>query len=262
MLSLSPRKTLLLSASVLSLAVAALPGQAAVIFNGSGTNPESGGGSVSGSAQFSVSGNTLTVVLTNSSAAATPVRADALTGLAWNITGASPILTLSSIQLTNPSAGAGQDKIFTSKTASNTSDPLSGSWTNQIGSTPISQYGVATTGFNGAFAAGGISLGTGGTNYGIVSDGTFPNASASSSFNSSAFPLIQNSLMFTFTGATGLTDTQFTSVKFLYGTSGQGVVTGSSDGGIGLAAVPEPGSVALLVGMGVLGSVLALRRRR
>lgn len=260
MKSLSFKNALYMTGMVAGLALASTPSQAVILFTGSGTNLEAGGGAVSGSASFSLSGNTLTVVLTNTSAAATPGRVDALTGLAWNITGSSPSLTLSSIQLTNPGTGAGQDRIFTSKTASNTSDPLSGSWTNQLGASPIAHYGVAATGFNGAFAASGITRGSGGTDYGIVADGTFPNAGASNSFNS-AFPLIQNSLMFTFTGAAGLTEGQFANVKFLYGTSGSGLITGSSVSTNSIN-VPEPGSMTMLVGLSVAGTGLLVRRRR
>jgi len=170
----------------------------------------------------------------------------------WDINTATPVLAFPTTSLTTGS------EIFTDKTTSNTSDPVNGSWTNVLGATPISQYGVATTGFSGAFSAGTITLGTGGVDYGIVSNdppnGTFPappGSGTSGSFNASAFPLIQDTLTFTLTGISGVTQSQITNVKFLFGTDGTGIIT----------TVPEPGSFALAgIGLGAAGLV-GLRRR-
>jgi hypothetical protein len=144
-------------------------------------------------------------------------------------------------------------EIFTNKTTSNTSDPVNGSWTNVLGATPISQYGVATTGFSGAFSAGTITLGNGGVDYGIVSNGTFPappGSGTSNSFNL-GFPLIQDTLTFTLTGISGVSQSQITNVEFLFGTSGTGIIT----------AVPEPGSITL-AGIGLAAAGLVGLRRR
>jgi hypothetical protein len=48
--------------------------------------------------------------------------------------------------------------------------------------------------------AAGISRGSGGTDYGIVSDGTFPNAGASNSFNSASNPDFRNRSVRTLAG--------------------------------------------------------------
>jgi hypothetical protein len=238
--------------ATLSVAViTAVPAQAE-LFTGSGALSESGN-SVSGSAEFSIAGDVLTVILTNTTAGGTLVRGDILTGLSWDVTGSNPALTLTSIALTAPGAGTGQDRIFTSATASNTSNSLSGSWTNQLGDSPIGEYGIATTGFEEAFKAAGITRGTGGGNYGIVSDAT---TFANSSFNGSAFPLIKDSLTFKFSGAAALSIDRINSVKLLYGTNGTGRVTTNI-----VPRIPEPGTLSLLAA-GIPAAVVFLRRRR
>jgi hypothetical protein len=230
----------------LGLTLVAAPCKAE-LFVGSGTNAETGD-SVSASALFQISGNTLTITLQNTTLGGTLLRGDILTGLVWDVSGATPVLAFPTTALT-----AGSD-IFTDKLTSNTSDPVNGSWTNVLGATPISQYGVAATGFSGAFSVGTIVLGTGGVDYGIVSNGTFPalpGSGTSGSFNGSAFPLIQDTLKFTLTGISGVSESQITDVKFLFGTNGTGIIT----------AVPEPGSFAVAsIGIAAAGLV-GLRRR-
>jgi hypothetical protein len=217
-------------------------------FTGSGINAETGD-SVAASALFEISGDTLTITLTNTTLGGTLLRGDVLTGLVWDISGATPVLAFPTTALT-----AGSD-IFTDKTTSNTSDPVNGSWTNVLGATPISQYGVATTGFSGAFNAGTITLGSG-IDYGIVSNGTFPappGSGTSGSFNL-GFPLIQDTLTFTLTGISGVSQSQITNVKFLFGTSGEGIVTGT--------AVPEPSTIVLALAALVPLGVIQLHRAR
>ena len=196
----------------LGMTLSAAPCKADV-FVGSGTNAETGD-SVSASALFEISGDTLTITLKNTTLGGTLLRGDILTGLVWDISGATPVLAFPTTALT-----AGSD-IFTNKTTSNTSDPVNGSWTNVLGATPISQYGVATTGFN-----------------------------------DSAFPLIQDTLTFTLTGISGVSQSQITNVKFLFGTDGTGIIT--------TMAVPEPGTFALAgIGLGAAGLVGLRRGRR
>ncbi|HVT27519.1 MAG TPA: XDD4 family exosortase-dependent surface protein [Lacipirellulaceae bacterium] len=202
---------------------------AAVFFSGSGNNPEAAA-NASGEASFAISGNTLTVVLTNTTSPRTAAQGNALSGIAFDIDSASPTLSLTNTALTSGSA------IWTSKTASNTSDPLSGSWTDVLGSTPPASYGVSTSGFNSRFNGGSISLGNSSPDYGIVAAGTFDGSNVS--FAGSKFPFIQKSLTFTFSGIAGISESQISNVQFLFGTDGTGLVT---------STVPEPHAVFLLL---------------
>ena len=227
---------------------------ATVIFTGTGLNPETGNvNTVSAASSFTITGNTLTLTLSNTTLGGTLRRGDVLQGVAFDISGPNPSLSLSNVMLTDAT-----DRIFTSKTASNTSNPLGGSYTNVLGSSPIAEFGVSSSGFSGAFAAGNLNRGNGGTDYGIVADGTFPappGSGTNNSFNNSAFPLIQNSLTFTLNGIAGISESQIQNVKFLFGTDGTGVVSARG-------VVPEPASLTLLGLGGAFLGANALRRRR
>lgn len=224
----------------------------ATTFAGSGTNAETGN-SVSASASFLVSGDVLTIELTNTTAGGTTLRGDVLQGIAWDYNGGSFTLGFPTVALTS-----GTDKYTDQLTVDNTG--AYDGYTNVLGSAPISEYGVSSTGFSNAFSAGTIPSGGGGTDFGIVASGTFPappGAGTNSSFNSSAFPLFQNSLTFSLTGATGLDTSKIINVQFLFGTDGTGTIDGSSN----LQSVPEPSTMALgsLALAAVLGN--AWRRR-
>jgi hypothetical protein len=239
-------------AAALAAGLAPSAARATVLFTGAGTNAETGD-SVSGAVSFSVSGNTLTVMLTNTTPGGTTTRGDVLQGVSWDVDGTGPVLGFPTVALTSPGSATADDRIFTDKTNANISDPLDG-YTNALGATPIGEYGISSTGFNGAFAAGTIPLGTGGTDYGIVAAGTFPSPPGAgvNGFSGSAFPLIQKSLTFTLTGATGLSESSITNVQLLFGTDGTGVIPA--------AVVPEPASLAMLAA-GLPLALLALRRR-
>ena len=224
------------SAAVLAIATST---QASVLFSGSGFNPEAGT-NAAGSAMFTISGNTLTLVLTNTTLPRTTAQGNAMTGVTFDIGGGSPVLTLTSTALTS-----GSD-FWTSKTATNNAAALNGSWTSVLGASPLGEYGVATTGFNGRFNGGSIGLGNAAPNYGIVAAGTFDGTNVS--FGGSQFPFVQNSMTFTFTGVSGFTEAQISNVKLLFGTDGTGIIT----------AIPSPGSLALIG----LGGLVAARRRR
>jgi len=228
-------------ASIAAVFATISPTSASVVFNGSGLNPEVNA-SASGSAMFQVSGGTLTILLTNTTDPRTTAQGNALTGVVFDVLGGAPALVLSGISLAPNSA------LWTSKTTSTTSTNLAGSWTGSLGSLPLAGYGAATTGFNGAFQGGSIALGNSSPNYGIVADGTFNGTNVS--FGGSQFPFIQNGLLLTFSGADGLSESQFGNVRLLFGTDGSGVV--------GTQQVPAPGALALLA----LSGAVAMRRRR
>ncbi len=228
-----------MSFALLALTAVAGMAQASVVFSGTGINPEAGT-NASGSAEFSISGNTLTLILTNTTAPRTASQGNAMTGVSFDITPGSPVLTLTSTAIT------GGSLLWTSKVASTAAANISGSWTNVLGASPLGEYGVCTSGFNGRFNGGSISLGNASPNYGIVAAGTFDGSNVA--FGGSQFPFVQNSMTFTFTGVSGVSEAAIANVKLLFGTDGTGVVT----------TVPAPGAVAL---MGA-GGLVALRRRR
>src|SRR5262245_49280361 len=98
----SPR--LLARPAAFAALVAALLGfspaaQAGVLFVGSGTNPEAGA-AASGAAEFSISGDVLTLVLTNTTSPRTAAQGNALTGVTFDISPGSPALALTGIALT------------------------------------------------------------------------------------------------------------------------------------------------------------------
>ena len=229
----------------LLLSQLATPSRASMIFIGSGNNPEVSA-NASGSAAFTISGSTLTVVLKNTTSPRTTAQGNAMSGVTFDVNTTSPTLTLNSTALTVGSA------IWTSETSSNTSDPLAGSWTTTLGATPLGEYGVATTGFNNRFNGGSISLGNAGPDYGIVAANTFDGTNVV--FGGSQFPFIQDSLTFTFniTNGAGLTEGQIANVKLLFGTDGTGIVPGNP--------VPEPATLLLAASAFLIG-VARFRRR-
>lgn len=233
----------LLAAGALALCATTGVGvaRASTLFVGSGLNPETGS-SVAGTAAFAISGNNLTLVLTNTTSPRTTAQGDALTGVTFDVSAGSPPLALTSIILTAGSA------LWTSKLSSTTSPTLAGSWTDVLGGSPLAAYGVATTGFNNRFNGGSITLGNASPDYGIVAANTFNGTNVA--FGGSQFPFAQDSLTFTFSGASGVSESQIANVDLLFGTDGTGIVT--------TVPVPEPSSAAM---WGVAGFLAARRRR-
>jgi hypothetical protein len=234
--------------SALLLSHLATPSPASMIFTGSGNNPEVGA-NASGSATFTISGNSLIVVLQNTTSPRTAAQGNAMTGVTFDVDTTSPTLTLSGTALTAGSA------IWTSETSSNTSDPLAGSWTSTLGATPLGEYGVATTGFAGRFNGGSITLGNSNPNYGIVAANTFNGTDVV--FGGSQFPFIQDSLTFTFTIANGagFTEEQIGNVNLLFGTDGTGIVPGTHN-------IPEPATLLLATSAVLLGACVRRRSKK
>lgn len=241
------------AAAAISMAPSA---ESTVIFTGSGLTDENNT-AVTAEADFTLSVSALTVLLTNTSDPTT-AQGDALTGVIFSING-NPTL---SFDMTGPACGQtlgpGSD-IWTSTTASNTTDPLCGSWTSQLAASPpfAAEFGVATSGFNGEFNGGSITLGNASPDYGIVAANTFPAAS----FGGSKFPFIQDSQQFVFTVNSGtFTEADITGVQFLFGTQGTSTIPGECTGICGpQQQAPEPASLALL---GIAGLALAATSRR
>lgn len=220
-----------------------------VLFSGTGINPEASA-TATGSADFTISGSTLTLVLTNTTVPSTEVQGNVLTGVVFNIDGASPVLSFSNTALTPGS------RIWTSESASTVAAPLSGSWTDVLGSSPLGEYGVATTGFNGAFNGGSITLGNASPDYGIVAVDTFAGP-----IGGSQFPFVQDSLTFTFTGLLGITEEQIDGVKLLFGTNGTGVID-VTEPEPAPGETPEPATLVIWsLGVGIVGLVRLGRKK-
>jgi MYXO-CTERM domain-containing protein len=251
-----------MTAGVFALGAAAfaIPASGTVIFTGTGTGEA--GGTVSGSASFMLSGSTLTLILSNTSAAHTGAQGDAITGIVFSIAGSGQTLSF-----TMSGAGCGPtlpsgSHIFTGKTTQNDATALCGaggsSWTSAFtpGGPVTAEFGVATTGFNGEFNGGSIGIGNASPNYGIVAPGTFPTAT----FGGSQFPFIQNALQFVFTtGGTSFGEGDITGVNFLVGTSGADHFLGDCTTSCVEKETPEPDSLALA---GLAGLLLAFAGRR
>lgn len=254
------RWALALAALMIGLFPASAP---AAIFLGSGLSPENSN-SVSAKADFSIVGDVLTLVLTNTTAGGTKAQGDALTGVVFDLTKSPlPNLTLASIALTSGS------KIYTSSGINNAT-ALSGSWTDDLAGA-VHDFGVATTGFNGLFVGGSISRGNASPDYGIIAGtGTNGTGSMRTPFDGSKRPLILNSLTFKFNGAKGLTESQITDVSFLFGTAGGALIGATLDQppetlnhvNGDLVSAPEPSSLIVfgLVFVAV-GGYGRLRRR-
>lgn len=246
---------------LLALFVGFIPASApAAIFIGSGLSPEKSN-AVSAKAEFSILGNVLKLVLTNTTAGGTKAQGDALTGVVFDLTKSPlPSLTLASVTLTSGS------NIYTSSGINNAT-VLSGSWTDDLATGAVPDFGVATTGFKKLFVGGSISRGNASPDYGIISGtGTNGTGAMRSSFDGSKRPLILNSLTFTFNGASGLTESQITDVKFLFGTDGGALIGSTLVPDIGThntpLSAPEPSSLIVfgLVFVAV-GGFGRLRRR-
>jgi hypothetical protein len=249
---MKPTSALLAAALALAAGSVAVPAAATVIFGDSGLTENNH--PASGTAQFTLSGGILTVVLTNTSGD-TSDQGDTLTGLVFSIAGTQTL----SFDMTDPTCGetlGPSSAIWTSGTASNTTDPLCGSWTNDLAASPpiAAEFGVATTGFNGEFNGGSITLGNASPDYGIVGALTFPG-----SIGGSKFPFIQNALQFTFTVTSGsFSESDISGVDLLFGTAGTAEISTHCEQGC-TQQIPEPSPLALLAAGGVL---LALGRRR
>jgi hypothetical protein len=260
-------------ALVVGLAIVIPAEGALVTFAGTGSGAD--GGTVSAEATFSISGNILTIVLTNTSSTPTANNGQVLTGVTWdfnpNLAGSlSPFPDASS----NPSLTAGSDIWVTSGSSGgqttyviDNNTQLGGTWTSKtsdstFASAGLGDYGYATTGANGLFAAGTMVGGkTGSANYGLVSASTYltdpttlPNGTGPQSL-----PLVENSITinFEYTGTDSFTIDRITGAKFLVGTNGA-YFSGAQQP---LTVLPEPASI-IVWGSALLCAGLVFCRRR
>ncbi len=222
-------------------------GFATTITDGGGTVTftASNGSGLSAEAMFTLSGGTLTIVLTNTGSPAV-VPADGLTGLFWN--------SLTTLSTTGASATiTGGSSLLNCTGATPTCTPS----TNVGGEFAYASSGFPSP-FNQGISSAGFSIfGSGNLNGSNLQD---PNAVDGINFalvnglagnannKITGVPTIDNSVTFVFTGLSSTLD--LTNVGFQYGT----VLTDPN------LKVAEPGSLALLVS-GLFGLVGLVRKR-
>jgi hypothetical protein len=230
----------------------------AQFFAGSGFDASTGK-NLSASADFSISGNTLTILLCTTSDDPVKQDPDVLTGLFWDING-DPALGATSADRTIV-VGAGSSYINESVHVH--VNPLGDHWAYKTGldtavfpSPNGAYYGVAASGLGGVFGSGDTFTGSGGSpagvNYGLMK---FLASDATNGLKNGG-PQISNCVEITLTGD-DLTGKTIGNVWFQYG-------SGLNEPGFPPQGnpVPEPSAMALLMGAGVPLSALCIRRRR
>jgi hypothetical protein len=236
----------LLSSTVcasLALLVWASPGRADLLFSGSS-------GTQSASAQFDLTGTTLTVTLTNTSSADVLVPTDVLTAVCFNtshtLTPKSANLGFSSVAygtLTNVGDGWGYGSGINAE-GMNSAISATGAFTG-LGHSNFSTANNALDGLPYGILSAGDNLATGNT--GVTGHG----------------PLIKESVQFVLTVAAGFTLSELgNTVIFQYGTASGSNYFSSNSGGPLVVAVPVPPSFALLAIGGCVCFVARRTRRR
>ncbi|WP_317201413.1 PEP-CTERM sorting domain-containing protein [Janthinobacterium sp.] len=234
-----------------------------ITLTGSGTGP--GGVPVSASSIFDVSGDILTITLTNTSVSNTgkDVPGSTLTGLFWTFNNAStPTLIPVSALLAGGSSILGTCSLANCASITN----LGGEFGYQATGLPhgadrgISSSGYLSSGLAGNIGnfnngAAGVNLdgpaSLNGINFGIISGaaGYNPNGGLA------GIPVVQDTVVFRLSGATGV-DVRSIVASYQYGTSLSDLNVLDQ---VPPATVPEPGTIALL-GLGLAG-IASLRRK-
>lgn len=236
-------RALTLGVGILISLSCSVSSRADLLLTGSGTSSDHGS-PLQASADFSLSGTTLTVVLTNTESAAVVYPTDVLTGVLFNTSSATGHgLTPSSAALTSGSTVA-SGATPTSYTS------VGEGWQYKTGisahgeNSGISAAGLGVFGPSGNFYSPGVNLD--GLDYGLVGSGGI-SGSANTGVTGHG-PLFQKSITFTLTVGSNFSLSDIgTQVVFQYGTA----LTDSNFSG---SLVPEP-STMLIAAVGTLGFV-------
>ncbi len=210
-------------------------------------------GGLAATAEFDLSGTTLTLALKNVGTNNVTTSAQTLTALFFNLTG-NPTVTPVSAYL-NPFPGS--EVIFspTGATTLSFDGNVGGEWafaSALSGAPGGAKYGVSAVGFGlfdgpsfGGSNLAGTPAAVDGPDFGIVPSGVGLN------FSPPNRPFIRDSVLFTFGVPSGFSLSNIQNVTAQYGTA-------LSDTSVVL--VPEPGTFALV--LGAVAGLCLLRRRR
>ena len=209
-------------------------------------------GSLSASANFGLSGNTLTIILTNTSLADVLVPADVLTGFffdtAHTLTAVSASLNGSTVNYGSLVTDVGEGWQY------------KGGVSAQGKNAGISAAGLGIFGPTGNFFTPGVS--SDGLDYGILSAGD--DLSTGNTGVTGHGPLIKNSLTFTLSAAAGFSLNELgSSVVFQFGTAldePHFTGDGGGGGGGGGAVTPEPATFVLVGGALALAGIARGRK--
>jgi hypothetical protein len=205
-----------------------------VTFSGAGSGDGSNG--LAAEATFTISGNTLTVLLTNTSTDFSEIPSESLTGVYFDflngniLTGVSAVVAAGST-VVNGVSGPGGDVGGEFAYLTNIASGFNGA-----------SYGISSSGMDDVFGPGDrfnnndldAPDAPNGMNYGLISAaGLGPNANLAMLSE----PFIQNAVLFSFTFSGALSTDDISNVSFQYGTS-------QSQPNITTSVVPEPATLA------------------
>ncbi|WP_169977657.1 XDD4 family exosortase-dependent surface protein [Tautonia rosea] len=238
------------------------------LYVGSGTNV-SANHELAASAEFTLSGSTLSIVLKNTSSqtygTSQTVPSSVLTALMVDINPTpNPfnLLTAYASELVNYSGPANPNLAV---------DGSKKDFTGTLGGWQLKPSdGLGTAGF-GIFNGDIVNTGEGkgGFNFGVINAG-YNSGNGNKAVNET--PLVRDTLTFTITVGSGFSLSHIQSVKFQYGTSLSdpsffGILQPPDDddeeGSEGVNAVPEPSTLAMALGcVATIGAAQVIRRRR
>lgn len=243
----------LLALTVGFLVCGTIPGHAtSITFTGTGSND---GGTLGASATFQITGDVLSITLTNTATddnnnGGWDISGNTLTGLFFDFAD-NPTFTPVSASVA-PGSELVQYGTCTPGPCSSTTTNVGGEfYFSDNSETPLAEFGIASSGyiggsnpdFNGPNLDNPGNTGDG-INFGIISlDNVFnPNGGLAND------PLIRNSVIFALSGAQGLSVIDISNVSFQFGTDLAEYNMGTTPG----EPIPEPTTVILL-GSGIAG---------